>query len=461
MTRPPSALVAIGGFGVFVAALSVAATAAVVVFAPQPPPTRVRPATALAALRGETDGFVRSYTDSPPTGLRATLVERLLANALGRPQDDVRAVWQERALARVTSRVAPPSAVTFVRLAPSRSLPPVVVFKSSPGSSERIESSILSDATQDALMAMPLPAFVTSVRGADRRWLTVEPARPLLSGWQRNVLIALAISLLMLAPLAWVFARRLTRPFRQMAHALQHDGDTLPVTGPRELREAAQAIASMRTRLHAETAELLRMLSAVAHDLRTPLTSLRLRIEMAPQPQRQRMVADVERMERMIGEVLDFTRDPTLQRTRVAVRPFLARVVAEADDGRGLLRLLPGEDGAVIASPLGLRRAVENLLRNAADYAGSGEVRIEREGDQLAISVCDRGPGIPAADRDRLLRPFERGEASRNRATGGVGLGLSLVNDLATQHGGSFALLDREGGDTVAKLCLPLAIASD
>ncbi len=115
MTRPPSALVAIGGFGVFVAALSVAATAAVVVFAPQPPPTRVRPATALAALRGETDGFVRSYTDSPPTGPRATIVERLLADALGRPHGDVRAVWQERALARVTSRVAPPSAVTVGR----------------------------------------------------------------------------------------------------------------------------------------------------------------------------------------------------------------------------------------------------------------------------------------------------------------------------------------------------------
>jgi len=283
----------------------------------------------------------------------------------------------------------------------------------------------------------------------------VEPHQPWLSGWRLRVLAAILVSLLLIAPIAWIFARRLTRPFRALAAAVDTRGAAIPIDGPRELREAAGAIAAMRTRLADETAERLRMLTAIAHDLRTPLTSLRLRIDTAQEPQRGRMVADVERMQAMIGEVLEFARDDQANRRAVSVRSLVADVVAEMDRGRGVVTLLPGDDARIDAAEPAFRRAVENLVRNAIDYAGGGSVTVAVDHDEVVIMVGDRGPGIVAADLSRLLRPFERGEASRNRDTGGAGLGLSIVQDFADRHGGTFVIRHREGGGLIVQLRLP------
>ena len=260
----------------------------------------------------------------------------------------------------------------------------------------------------------------------------------------------------MLMPLAWIFARRLTRPFRVLAEALGERGEAVPQEGPRELREAAAAIDAMRNRLASEAGERARMLTAIAHDLRTPLTGLRLRIEAAPEPQRARMVADVERMQSMIGEVLTFARDAAVPAELLDVRPLLADVVREMQDRGDALCLMDGNDARVSAPAPALRRAIENLLQNAIDYAGGGVVSVERSTTSVRIVVSDTGPGIPAVDRERLLRPFERGEASRNRNTGGAGLGLSIVRDFAARHRGDFTLTDHPGGGTLAVLDLPL-----
>ncbi len=290
------------------------------------------------------------------------------------------------------------------------------------------------------------------------RWLSVEPVRPFLGGWQRNILIALAVSLLLLAPIAWIFARRLTRPFRALAGALDNDrAAPLPHEGPRELREAAAAIAAMRDRLAIEAAERARMLTAIAHDLRTPLTGLRLRIEAAPEPQRARMVADVERMQAMIGEVLAFARDAAAPAEVVDVRPLLTAIIEDMGQGSAIVRLLPGDEARVSVPERIFRRAVENLLRNAIDYAGGGRLTVRQADTKVCISVADDGPGIPAGDRERLLRPFERGDASRNRDTGGAGLGLSIVCDFAAEYGGDFTLADAPNGGTIATLRLPSA----
>lgn len=451
MTRAPSALLAIGGFGVAVAASSVIVTSAIVLFAPEPPALRVTPRAAVAALKGEDARFDRRV-GPPPEGARALYIEQLLAIELRRPPSTVRAVWVDgtRVLAPQPGvSIAPPG-----RADRSRS-PSTVLIERQGERWAVIDPFDTSDTARAYLLDRSQPAFVASVQSTNGRWLTVTPRQAWLSGWRLQVLAALAASLAILAPLAWLFARRLTRPFRALACALADPAAVVPTGGPRELREAATAIIRMRASLAEQAAERARMLSAVAHDLRTPLTGLRLRIEAAPEPARARMVTDVERMHAMIREVLDFARAAHAPRQRLAVRLLLADVMTFMPDGYGQLQLLPGPEAWVEVVPDALRRAVENLFRNALDYAGSARVEVRSDGEQVVISVIDGGPGIPAAERERLMRPFERGEASRNRDTGGAGLGLSIISDFASGHGGQFVLADAPGGGVIAALKLP------
>ncbi len=456
MKRAPSALVSIGGFGVAVAVLSVATTAAIVLAAPPPPATRTVAAEAIRALRAAVPGFTRRLAATPPGGARIPMVEGLIAAELGRPVADL----------RVTRLDAAPAVAISVRSMPrdeavrmfGKDLPNTIVLRErATAKLEIVEPGATAGPLRQVLLELPLPAYAASLRQPDGRWLVVEPAEPFLGGWQRSILIALAVSMLLLAPLAWFFARRLTRPFRALAGALGSDAASIPPEGPRELREAAAAIARMQGRLAEEATERARMLTAIAHDLRTPLTGLRLRIESVPEPQRARMVHDVERMQAMIGEVLNYARDAAAPAALVDVRAMLELIVAEMGAEAGTIALEPGEAAQIRVPEPAFRRAVENLLSNAITYAGGGTVSIARSQGHVAISVRDTGPGIPEADRARLLRPFERGESSRNRDTGGAGLGLSIVHNFAAQHAGTFELRDAPGGGTTAILRLPLA----
>lgn len=457
MKRAPSALVSIGGFGVAVAALSVATTTAIVLAAPPPPAPRTVAAEAVAALKAPTPGFERRVLAAPPAGARITMLEDLIAAELGQPARDVRVTRLDAAPAvAVSVRTMPKEAA--VRMLGTSDLPGTIVLRER--DTAKLQMLEPADATGDfrrVLLDLPLPAYATSLKQPDGRWLVVQPAVPLLGGWQRSILIALTVSLLLLAPLAWFFARRLTRPFRELAGALGSDAAQIPQEGPRELREAAAAIAAMQQRLADEASERARMLTAIAHDLRTPLTGLRLRIEGAPEPQRTRMVHDVERMQAMIGEVLSFARDTAAPSALVDVRTVLEVIVDEMNAGGPSIRLKPGDDAQVRVPEPALRRAIENLLRNAMAYAGGGTVTTALAGPEVLISVQDEGPGIPAAERERLMRPFERGEGSRNRDTGGAGLGLSIVRDFAMQQRGNFTLSDAPDGGTIATLRLPLA----
>lgn len=456
MKRAPSALVSIGGFGIAVAVLSVTTTAAIVLAAPPPPATRTVASEAIMALRTETPGFERRITAAPPAGPRIPMVEDLMAAELGRSPADL----------RVTRLDAAPALAVSVRSMPKneavrlfgKDLPSTIVLRERETAKlQVVEPAAATGALRQVLLALPLPAYAASLRQPDGRWLVVEPAEPLLGGWQRSILIALAVSLLLLAPLAWFFARRLTRPFRALAGALGSDASRIPQEGPRELREAAAAITAMQGRLADEASERARMLTAIAHDLRTPLTGLRLRIEGVPEPQRARMVHDVERMQAMIGEVLNFARDAATPAALIDVRAMLEVIVDEMNAGAGTIVLEPGEDAQVRVPEPAFRRAIENLLSNAVTYASGGTVSIARLQSEVAVLVRDEGPGIPEADRERLLRPFERGEASRNRNTGGAGLGLSIVQNFAAQHAGTFDLRNAPGGGTIAILHLPSA----
>lgn len=456
MKRAPSALVSIGGFGIAVAVLSVTATAIIVLAAPPPPATRIVASKAIMALRAETPGFERSIATAPPSAPRIPMIEGLLAAELGKPDSDL----------RVTRLDAAPDVALSVRTMPKeeavrvfgKDLPDTIVLRERDAAKLKVvEPAAATGALRQVLLDLPLPAYAASLRQPDGRWLVVRPSEPFLGGWQRSILIALAVSLLLLAPLALFFARRLTRPFRALAEALGSDAASIPQEGPRELREAAAAIAAMQQRLAEEANERARMLTAIAHDLRTPLTGLRLRIEGVPEPQRTRMVHDVERMQAMIGEVLNFARDAAAPAALIDVRAVLELIVEEMDAGRGMIVLEPGDDAQIRVPEPAFRRAIENLLSNAVSYAGGGTVGIALSQGEVTISVRDEGPGIPETDRERLLRPFERGEGSRNRDTGGAGLGLSIVHNFAAQHAGAFELRDTPGGGTTAILRLPAA----
>lgn len=433
-----------------VAAMSVGTTAGIVLLAPDPPALQVTVAEAAAALRGGTGRFKQVDT-APPNGDPAPLIQQLLADEVGVPAESVRAVWLDGARQQLES-----GPTVLKQRDPTSGTPPVLVLKPSEGGTfEMVPPAAISGPLRQLLLAQPQPAFAAGVRGDDGAWSSVIPRRTLVSDWRLRVVAALGLSLLLLAPLAWLFAHRLARPFRALAENLDVADAPLPVGGPRELRDAAAAIVRFRSRLVDEAKERARILTAVAHDLRTPLTSLKLWIDASPEPQRTRMAADADRMQAMIREVLDFTRAGEAPSERISVRPILAQIVDYMGGIGETLVLEEGPEVTITASESGFRRAVENLVRNAIDYAGGGRVWLGVDGNMVVVSVCDAGPGIASHDRERLLRPFERGDGSRNRSTGGAGLGLSIVGNFAQLHGGCVTLEDAPGGGLLASLKLP------
>jgi signal transduction histidine kinase len=214
----------------------------------------------------------------------------------------------------------------------------------------------------------------------------------------------------------------------------------------------------MRTRIADYLNERTAMLVAIAHDLRTPMTRLSFRLEQLPDTTRTKAQADVEEMRAMVTTLLDFMREGTDNAARVRM-DLSAIVETLADDLADM-----GQDVAVTQSAraviLGdagaLRRCIGNLVENAVRYGGSARIAIAVTSRQATVAVEDEGPGVPEAAIERLCEPFYRGEASRNRETGGVGLGLSIARTIAERHGGTLAFANRAGGGLRASITLPL-----
>ncbi|RZJ85778.1 MAG: HAMP domain-containing protein, partial [Brevundimonas sp.] len=294
--------------------------------------------------------------------------------------------------------------------------------------------------------------FVASLQLPDGRWATVERPHDLLSPWQARLLMTLLISLLLLAPLVWWFARRLTRPIRAFAAAAERLGTDpeapqLAPTGPAEVRTAITTFNAMQTGLKDHMRQRSQTIAAIAHDLRTPLTRLRFRAEQAPEHVRDRMAADIEEMDALIGQAMAYVRGQAAPERREAFD--LARLAAECVDRfaeTGADVVFIGHDPLpVLADPDALQRALDNLIGNALRYAGAARVVAYAEDGEALICVEDKGPGLPEEDLERVFEPFFRGERSRNRDTGGVGLGLAVARQAA-----------RAGGGVVARLTLPL-----
>lgn len=266
---------------------------------------------------------------------------------------------------------------------------------------------------------------------------------------------------------AWLIMFRVTRPLKALSHAAKEiaRGRTPPPLreeGPDEIATVAQAFNQMNTSLARMDSDRALILAGISHDLRTPLTRLRMGIEMSgsDEASRDAMVADVEEIDRTIGQFLDFARaDDGEAFADTDVSALLRDIVSHY----GRLGFELGSDVqdnlSARARPKALRRAICNLIDNALRYASPTQdqpisLSLKRQADTLQIDVADRGPGIPAEEFERLKLPFTRLNEARSNTTG-AGLGLAIVERIMHGHGGAFDLLPREGGGLLARLTLP------
>ena len=298
----------------------------------------------------------------------------------------------------------------------------------------------------------------------DEYWLALpreRAARAIARHWLLWGLLALGLAL----AVAWLIASRLSRPLRALARSADAVGrgqrpEPLPETGAEEMRLLAAAFNAMAGDLARHDRERSEVLAGISHDLRTPLTRLRLEAEMsiADDDARAAVVADIGQMEGVIGQFMDYARTDDGEAAEATDLGALLESVAahQRRIGRQLaLDLAPLPRLAV--RPRALARAVANLVDNAARY-GIGEIRLSarQAGPEIRIEVADCGPGIPPAEAERLKRPFTRLDAARTNATG-TGLGLAIVDRVARLHGGRLDLLENPGGGLLACLMLPLS----
>jgi two-component system OmpR family sensor kinase len=306
--------------------------------------------------------------------------------------------------------------------------------------------------------------FRAAVRLPDGGWRVVEPEKlGLLTPWQERILLWFGASLLALAPVAYLFARRLSRPIAAFAHAaerLGHDPNAPPIrlNGPAEVKMAETAFNEMQRRLRRYVQDRTAMIGAVAHDLRTPLTRLRFRADALDEPARSKINTDIEQMDAMISAAMAFARDASqpAQRHRLELTSLVQSIVDEMADTGADVEAAPSPPVIIEGDPVALRRLVTNLMDNAVKFGGKARARVYTEGGVAVIEVDDEGPGVQEADRERVFEPFIRVEPSRNRETGGAGLGLAVVRSVARAHGGDASLENRPGGGLRASARLPL-----
>lgn len=279
----------------------------------------------------------------------------------------------------------------------------------------------------------------------------------------------LLIYIVLVGAVAFIL-RRITRPLAALTGRVELFAQTrdaegqIPAEGPEDIRRLIVAHNAMEDRISALIDEKDVMLGAIGHDLKTPLAALRVRIEsVEDEAERTRMAATIEDIVRALDDILSLARAgrPSDPQERTELSALVAAVVEEFEDMGEQVDL--GETSRIVLDlrPSLLRRALRNLVSNALRYGGQARVSLSREDGSAVICIEDDGPGIPESDMERMMDPFTRGDPSRNRETGGAGLGLALARTIAEQHGGRLRLANRRTGNgtiegLTARLELPL-----
>lgn len=303
-----------------------------------------------------------------------------------------------------------------------------------------------------------------AVRLESGAWLNAAYSKTIPNSiWTSQTAVSLGITAAILSLIAVFVARSIARPMRRLAVAAEALGrgesvKPLPESGPDDIRQTAEAFNLMQERLQRFVEDRTRMLAAISHDLRTPLTSLRLRAEFVTDADvQEKMLNTIGEIQTMTEAALAFVREEATAEATRAV-DLSALVESLCDDLAELGHNVSFIDGTAInyrCRPDALRRAIRNLVENAVRYGERARVRVSRTAKSIDIIVEDDGPGIPGDAMEQVFAPFYRLEDSRNRETGGVGLGLSIARAIARHHGGDVVLSNRTRG-LQATISLPL-----
>ena len=304
---------------------------------------------------------------------------------------------------------------------------------------------------------------IAAVEQADGSWrvLSRESQEGFQDVW-RLLRASPWIGALVLIPFSMWFSTRIARPVRAFAQAVGRIGGgrepvPVPVIGPNETRVAAVALNEMQSRILAFVRERTTMLGAIAHDLRTPLNTLRFRIAGAPDPICKAVEADIKQLDRLIDSILEYVENEgkPLSIEVLDLTSLLQSLVDDASD-LGRMTSLAADEVQVEGDLLMLRRLFSNLIGNAFKFANAVSVSLKADASSATVEILDDGPGMPFADLERAFEPFFRGERSRNRETGGIGLGLSIARSIAEAHRGDLMLENAVGGGLLARVVLPL-----
>jgi signal transduction histidine kinase len=297
----------------------------------------------------------------------------------------------------------------------------------------------------------------------ERLRLLVLPPPPSTLAQAIDYRLIVALFLVSIAALAYVVARMTTRPLKRLAQAATDLGNDinhppLGLDGATEIRQASAAFNAMQARIRQYIFQRTQMLAAITHDLQTPLTRMRLRLEKVEDAElRQRLIEDLSAMQAMVREGLELARstDTTESMQRLDLDSLLDSVSCDATDAGQPVEVRGSSGMSLMGRPMALRRCLVNLIDNAVKYGQQARVLVEGGKGTARIRIRDAGPGIPEQELARVFDPFYRVETSRSRESGGTGLGLTIARNIAEQHGGSIQLSNRPEGGLEVTLVLP------
>ena len=306
---------------------------------------------------------------------------------------------------------------------------------------------------------------VTEVQLKDGSWVNFDHPRPwMLTDSPLRLVVSLGVLLASVLLLSFLAVRWVTRPLSTLARAADELGvdlnrPPLPERGPLEVRAAAAAFNNMQARLRDYIYERTRILTAVSHDLRTPITRLRLRAELLTDEElKAKLVRDLQEMENMTNATLSFLRGFEDREALQSV-DLMALLESLETDSRDMgydVSLHGHIDRPVLLRPRALRRLLDNLVTNAVRYGRKAMIGAEDLGDTLVIRVRDAGPGIPPGELEKVFEPYYRLDTARSQESGGTGLGLSIARNIAELHGGKLVLQNHPAGGLEAVLTLPI-----
>lgn len=305
--------------------------------------------------------------------------------------------------------------------------------------------------------------YVISLQLTDQTWVNIAaPDVETVPAWSTATTALIVATLIIVLGLSVLGIRRLTAPLSTLTQAAERLGRNvnsppLPEAGASDVIQAIRAFNDMQDRIRRFVEDRTRMIAAISHDLRTPITRMRLRAELIGESeQQQKMLADLAEMETMIASTLSFAREDANPepRQRVDLAELLQAVCADLPQAK-LCMEPPPAPILLDAQPVALRRGFTNLIDNAVRYGSEAQIALAGDDHNIIVTIDDRGPGIPDEQLDRVFRPFYRLDSSRSRDTGGTGLGLAVARTVFHAHGGDVLLMNRNGGGLRATVTLP------